>query len=324
MSDRTAAPFESRPSVSVIIPLYNKAPFIARALASIAAQTFADFEVIVVDDGSTDGGAEIAARDERVSLIRQANAGPGAARNRGIAAARGQYLAFLDADDEWLPEFLARSVALLERHGDAASVTSGYLEDPGARSTEALWRRRGIGDGVRRIDAATSPLQLQHVLAFMSVWSTVVRAQILRRFGGFFDREASLYGEDAWLFLKILLNEPVTLHLEPLVRYHREASELSANLARPRPVEPMLRYSDELLGICPLELQHVLREFLKVRALRAVCVLGYWGRGSEARAVFARFCTLGDWRLPRFFPALASLGPWAGYSGALWRRVTRR
>jgi glycosyltransferase involved in cell wall biosynthesis len=122
--------------VSVIIPLFNKAPYIQRALDSVRAQTFVDFEVIVVDDGSTDDGGSLATAysDSRIRTIAQKNAGPGAARNRGIAEARGEYLAFLDADDEWMPGFLATSLALLTKYGpEVTAISSGYLQHPSRR-----------------------------------------------------------------------------------------------------------------------------------------------------------------------------------------------
>src|ERR1017187_2762295 len=106
--------------VSVIVPLYNKSTWIDRCLDSILGQTFTHFEIVVVDDGSTDDGpAKVAARgDERIRLIRQANAGPGAARNRGVSEARGELIAMLDADDAWDSDYLAESVRLLEGYGE--------------------------------------------------------------------------------------------------------------------------------------------------------------------------------------------------------------
>src|SRR6185436_3865509 len=125
--------------LSIIIPLYNKAPYVRRALDSIAAQSLSDFEVIVIDDGSTDDGAAIVAdyADPRCRLLKKANAGPGAARNTGIGQAQGEFIAFLDADDEWLPTYLEESVRLLEECGpEVAAVTSGYFEYPNSISTE--------------------------------------------------------------------------------------------------------------------------------------------------------------------------------------------
>ena len=109
--------------ISVVIPLYNKARHIARALASVLRQTHTDLEVIVVDDGSTDGSAERARElaDPRIRLVRQDNAGVSAARNRGVAAATTGLVAFLDADDEWLPDFL-QTVLLLHSRFPAARV----------------------------------------------------------------------------------------------------------------------------------------------------------------------------------------------------------
>jgi len=114
------------PAVSVVIPLYNKGPYIARALNSVLAQTFQDFEVIVVDDGSTDDGAEVVRGfdDPRIRLIQQENQGVSAARNRGIAAARAELVAFLDADDEWLPGFLETIMRLRRKFPEAGAYAT--------------------------------------------------------------------------------------------------------------------------------------------------------------------------------------------------------
>lgn len=114
--------------ISVIIPLYNKEAGIATALRSVLAQTYQDFEIVVVDDGSTDNGATIVEQnyDPRIRLIRQANAGVSAARNRGIAEAKGEYVAFLDADDEWMPGFLEEIVALQQEFPECKAQATNY------------------------------------------------------------------------------------------------------------------------------------------------------------------------------------------------------
>ena len=114
--------------VSVVIPLYNKAGHIARAVESVLAQTHRNFDLIVVDDGSTDGSAEVVRRcgDGRIRLVSQENAGVSAARNRGAVEAKDDLVAFLDADDQWLPDFLATALKLRDRFPQAAVWATTY------------------------------------------------------------------------------------------------------------------------------------------------------------------------------------------------------
>ena len=117
---------KAAPAVSVVIPVFNRGDLLARALRSVAAQTFTDWEAIVVDDASSeDLGASLGPLldDARISLIRQArNAGAAAARNRGIETARGRFIAFLDADDEWRPEKLERQLEAIGRETSGGPV----------------------------------------------------------------------------------------------------------------------------------------------------------------------------------------------------------
>lgn len=306
--------------VSVVVPLYNKAKYVRRALDSIAAQTLPPAEVIVVDDGSTDEGPAVVESYTRlpVRLIRQQNAGPGAARNRGIASASGDLIAFLDADDEWLPEYLETGVQRFAMEPGAALVTTGMWESSSEAQDifrEQMWHKRGIRSGLWTVTPGMAPMQLAHLLFFLSPCATIARAEALRTHGGFYTRNGCRFGEDLMLWLKMILNQPVYVHMQPLIRVHRNASELSASHRGPRPVEPLLTDTADVLRSCPEALQPLLRRLCGALACKTACMLGYWGQSRAARQLMKNHVTWRDWTSPFFLPALVSCTPIAGVLG---------
>jgi GT2 family glycosyltransferase len=306
--------------VSVIIPLFNKIRYIERALHSIAAQTISDFEAIIVDDGSTDGGDQLAARypDPRFRLIRQSNAGPGAARNRGVAEARASYVAFLDADDAWRPEFLETNLRLLDANPSVMSVSGAAIEYPSGIPSGPRWTSRGITEGIHTVSPSTPLHILDTMVSFMGPPMTIIRADALRRSGGF-EGAGCRFGEDGALWLKLLLNGSVYLHLLSLTEVHREASALSGNYARQRPVEPYLSDPDALRHACPPALQPLLERFYAGRACKTACMLAYWGDWRRARRLLRQFVSLRDWRVPLFGMAFAAATPVGALGGRFYR-----
>ena len=162
----------SRPTVSVIIPCYGQAGYLGEAVASVVAQTFTDWEIVVVDDGSPDDTAEKAQRlvaahpDRRIRLLRQVNQGLPSARNNGIAASTGRYILPLDADNLLMPEMLEKTVALLEAEPSVAIAYTDY-ERFGKES-------RRNDTGVWNIDALAFSNQLEACSLFRrEVWGAV-------------------------------------------------------------------------------------------------------------------------------------------------------
>jgi hypothetical protein len=275
------------PRISVVVPLYQKAATVRRCLASIAAQTLGDFEAIVVDDGSTDGcGAAVAEfADSRFRLLRQANAGPGAARNRGIVEARGAYVAFLDADDHWDAGYLAHMVARLDANRDAVAAACSYRT--GRSSLVPRWRRAGLTSGPARVVPGTPPADVVTLVAFLSPCTTVVRRDAVRSAGGFYEHGCR-YGEDSFLALKLVCSGAIEVVLADLVTVDDEASALSVR-RRTRPLEPLFAGAAELRAHAPVALRALVDDVLALRAGKAACIMAYWGRHREAAELIACF-----------------------------------
>lgn len=130
--------------ISVVIPLYNKERQIACTLQSVFEQTFQNFEIVIVDDGSTDNSVEEVEKfdDSRIRLIHQTNAGVSAARNRGIEEASGELIAFLDADDVWMPEYLATQYGLYQKYPECSVYACNYeFRDSEGKVTPTIIRK---------------------------------------------------------------------------------------------------------------------------------------------------------------------------------------
>jgi GT2 family glycosyltransferase len=309
-------------NVTVVIPLYNKGPFILRALNSVVRQNYQDWEVIVVNDGSTDNSGSIAQsfQDPRVRVIHQKNAGPGAARNHGVAKTKTPLVAFLDADDEWFPEYLETAVAAFQRNPQLGCLTQGFFDEPGMRASQAVWRRRGLHDGIQSMQQQT-PLSLHYLVAYMNSQSTVARTELVRRWGGFYE-ERCTYGEDSFLWLKFLLREQVALSMREAMAIHRDASDLNfPGMKKARPIEPFLARPEALLEVCPTNLLPLLNGFFALRAFKTACLFGYHGQWQRAAEVRRRFRQPGDYRIPWYFSSWVCSTPLGAGLGAAWRTV---
>ena len=216
----------SSPLVDVVIPLYNKAEVVDRTVRSVLGQTFGDFRVIVVDDGSTDGGADRVPRDPRITLIHQNNEGPGAARNRGLRESAAPFISFLDADDEWLPTFLQTTLGLLNTHPDCAAVGVSLFWGPERENRVAKHESQGICTGRWRCPVNLPFHQLKSAVDFCHSSAVLARRDHIARLGGFYDRRRATYGEDSFLWLRLLMQQPIYRLLEPLIWFHTEHSAL--------------------------------------------------------------------------------------------------
>jgi glycosyltransferase involved in cell wall biosynthesis len=198
------------PEVSVVIPTFNSARFLDEALQSILDQSFKDYEIIVVDDGSTDQTKQVVARyGDKIKYILQENSGPAAAKNNGIRNSSGKYIAFLDADDMWLPTKLEKQVKMFRQHPELAMVfTENVCFNEGGIYKTSLVKRSRLMNG----DVAKNIFLYSGV----ATPTVMVRKEIFDRVGLF---EEKLYmAEDDNMWVRIAAKFKVALIDEPLVR----------------------------------------------------------------------------------------------------------
>ncbi len=263
--------------ISVIIPLYNKARHIQRCLDSVLSQSFSDFEVIVVDDGSTDSGVDLIKghyHDIRLRVVSQENGGPGSARNHGVGLAESEYIAFLDADDQWLPHFLADQYNNLVRHPECAVSMCRYginhVSNTGNNDL-ALQERAGVF----RLSAESTVQTLSEILRGMTTGNMLWRKEILLEYKGFYEHKC-LFGEDQFLMINILLNHRIYISQKLLFIYHLDSSNLTKSrkgFADLHAFRPLALHPEYVRSNCPAELKKLLEKYLTILAFKECCGL---------------------------------------------------
>jgi glycosyltransferase involved in cell wall biosynthesis len=252
--------------VSVVIPLYNKGSLVQRALESVLDQTYQNFEILVVDDGSTDHGPEVVRRfsDSRIRMFPQPNAGPGGARNRGVQESRAPYLAFLDADDEWMPRFMEVYGAALREHPECGAVIGPNFFGPNKIDQSAIWRQMGVEAGIWSLGSSPTWKNLSRIMSLFSTPGTMFRREVFERYGGFYSKDKCRFSEDKYLWLQVVLNHRVFILLESLFWYHTENSQLypPSMYCQPGFIPPMLTDPDGIRRNCPRPFLPILQKYL--------------------------------------------------------------
>ena len=237
---------------SVVIPLYNKAPYVAKAIESVLAQTFADYELVIVDDGSNDSSADIAiqAIEGRVNckVLQQENAGVSVARNNGVAASNGDYLCFLDADDWWESAFLEEMDKLIGEFPDAGIYGSNYTIVNETRHKTRV-AKIGVDEGFER--GYINYFQTYSKTMYMPLWTGAVciPRKVFEAMGGF--PLGVKLGEDFLLWVHIALKHKVALLNKPLSYYNQDVDAANRGVGHLHdPKEHMLWH---LVDLEPIE-----------------------------------------------------------------------
>lgn len=231
---------------SVVIPLYNKEPHIADTLTSVLAQTYPNFELIVVNDASTDGSRDVVSQfsDKRIRTVERKEPGPGgyAARNRGIREAQHNWIAFLDADDVWCPSFLEKMKSVIEENFNTGFFASGWYESTNltGKVTNTYCQKYGHV-GPHRIDLTTFLEKSTQNLGPVCSSVAIVKKDLIREAGLFPENVCRFGGDiDTWFRIMIKGNHLV-INPVPLATYNKEAINMVTKKNQLQTIETCVR-----------------------------------------------------------------------------------
>jgi len=277
--------------VSIIIPLYNKKNYIGRTIQSVLDQTIRDFEIIVMDDGSLDGSCDVVKsfQDNRIQLFWQENQGVSAARNNGVKRASADFIAFLDADDEWLPTHLQTLLQLRNNYPDAGAFTTAYrileaggkIRSPNYQAIPEYPFEGLIPNYFKSAAIGDSP---------MNSSSIGIPKNVFNEFGGF--PEGAWWGEDTDLFGKIALKYPIAFSWEIGAVYHWDANNRVCGKPSLTP-EPFVTFARNALKknmVSDLFLNDLEEYVARKEIYRAASHL-YIGNNLEARNILKNIQT---------------------------------
>ena len=264
-------------SISIVIPLYNKEEFVRNTLLSVLNQTFQNFEIIIVDDGSTDRSIEFAKEfnDSRIRIITQENRGVSASRNTGIKNAKYDYIAFLDADDEWKPYYLQEQVNLIIKYPECSVFACAYERRNNNRELKPLKLNK------MPFSSQTGVLTNYFEVASCShppLWTSAVTAkkEAILSVGGFLLGVKT--GEDLLMWARLAVKYPIAYNKNSLSIYNVSPSKSYENSSSPSPQE------NDLVG---KELEKLYKKNKSLNGLRNYVALWYKMRASM-------FLLLGD------------------------------
>lgn len=264
--------------LTVILPAFNAASFINDAISSILNQTCEDIEIIVIDDGSTDTTGKAVASYKTVNYIRQPNLGAAAARNRGIIEASGQYIAFIDADDIWLPEKTAKQIKYLQETGLKWCYCDSYYSWFGkSEIIGKLSRAQGIYQGDILIPYISNKFEIP-------LPSTVIERSVFEKVGLFDELLQTEEHTDLWS--RIAIHYPIGYVNQPLVQIRKRLDSLSQTTS-PKVTGENRRYVlKKLLGLAPEKLKPPYYELVAISYRYQGTHYLRRGEISNARACF--------------------------------------